>query len=546
MTSAVAGGQAARLLALGRAETFRVAMIAALPALALVLLVPTGGDVPAHLYRTLLVREGVYFWDNLWFAGQYPLVSYSLLYYLPAALVGNVPLVLASVVASAMLFTRVGTREWGAAALWPSRVFALLAIGPLFTGTYSYALGFTALLGTLAALQSGRTWLAVACAALTLGFSPLAFVFLVLVLAALLIVKRGLGSSAVYFALGLAVATLVEVAAMWLFPSEGRYPFRGIELLTVLFVSTLGAALALRARHGSLLAAFFGLWAGASLIVFLVPDPVGENLTRMRSFVFPLMLLAALLAGFRPRALAIAGLAAALAYNVVPYASAVPYRADTRPSEETFWAPAVAFLRSHATADYRVEVVPTYDHWEAYWIPREGFALARGWYRQLDLAENRVLYRNPLAPGGYRSWLRRMGVRYVLLPRTHLGQKGAGREAELLRSGRVGLRRVHVSADWRIWELPNATPILTGPAPAHLTAFRHERIAGEMSAPGLYKLRVKYMPYWRVQRGSLCLERTLDGMTRLRARRAGRFILVLDERPSAVLRSRFSASKSEC
>ena len=36
---------------------------------------PDGGDVPAHLYRTLLVHQNVYLWDNLWFAGQYPLVS---------------------------------------------------------------------------------------------------------------------------------------------------------------------------------------------------------------------------------------------------------------------------------------------------------------------------------------------------------------------------------------------------------------------------------------------------------------------------------------
>ena len=57
--------------------------------------------MPAHLYRTLLVRENVYLWDNLWFAGHYPLVSYSLLYYPVAAVVGNVTLVLGSVVASA-------------------------------------------------------------------------------------------------------------------------------------------------------------------------------------------------------------------------------------------------------------------------------------------------------------------------------------------------------------------------------------------------------------------------------------------------------------
>src|SRR5687767_10229975 len=77
------------LLALGRYEALRSMALAAVPAALLIALTPTGGDAAAHLYRTLLVREGVFVWDNLWFAGQYPLASYSLLYYLPAALVGN-------------------------------------------------------------------------------------------------------------------------------------------------------------------------------------------------------------------------------------------------------------------------------------------------------------------------------------------------------------------------------------------------------------------------------------------------------------------------
>ena len=64
----------------------------------LVALAPPTGDAPAHLYRTLLVEQGVYVWDNLWYGGHYPLASYSLLYYLPAALVGNLPLVFAAVV----------------------------------------------------------------------------------------------------------------------------------------------------------------------------------------------------------------------------------------------------------------------------------------------------------------------------------------------------------------------------------------------------------------------------------------------------------------
>ena len=79
----------------------------------LVVFAPESGDAPAHLYRTLLVREGVLVWDNLWYGGHYPLASYSLLYYLPAALVGNLPLVFAAVVLSAAFFAALVEREWG-------------------------------------------------------------------------------------------------------------------------------------------------------------------------------------------------------------------------------------------------------------------------------------------------------------------------------------------------------------------------------------------------------------------------------------------------
>src|SRR5262245_65758658 len=95
---------------------------------------PAPGDAAVHLYRTFLVRSGALVWDNFWYEGHYPLASYSLLYYLPAALVGNLPLVLAAAVASTILFASIARHEWGDAALWPSRVFAVCAAAPLFTG----------------------------------------------------------------------------------------------------------------------------------------------------------------------------------------------------------------------------------------------------------------------------------------------------------------------------------------------------------------------------------------------------------------------------
>src|SRR5215211_3014900 len=127
---------APRPLAVARAEVLVATLVALTTCAALVTLAPPGGDSAAHIYRTFLVREGVFSWDNLWFAGHYPFVSYSVLYYLPAAVLGNVPLVTVAVVVSAALFAAIAYDEWGATARWPVRAFAVATTLPLFTGTY--------------------------------------------------------------------------------------------------------------------------------------------------------------------------------------------------------------------------------------------------------------------------------------------------------------------------------------------------------------------------------------------------------------------------
>jgi hypothetical protein len=119
-----------------------------------------------------------------------------------------------------------------------------------------------------------------------------------------------------------------------------------------------------------------------------------------------------------------------------------------------------------------------------------------------------------------------MGVRFVLLPlNVEVNSFGAPDEARLLRSGRSGLVPVFESADSRVYELPNAVPLLSGPAPAKLLAFSHVRIEGHVAAAGTYTLRLRSMPYWEVTRGAVCLEPAPNSMTRLVARAAGTFVL---------------------
>ena len=514
---------------LGRAAASEVVLATTLSlavALPLALFGPSGGDEPAHLYRTELVRKGVLVWDGYWFAGHYPLASYSLLYYFPAALFGNLPLTVAAIVASAALFAALARDQWGRDAFWPTLCFAVVASGPLFTGTYPFALGLLTALGTLRSLQLGRIWIAAGCVALTLGFSPLAFLFLCLALVAIAVVRRRFDRPVIVLGLTVCAVGAFQAIALAAFSQDATYPFFRVgELVAVLCAGVIGTALSLQSPRARLLAAFFALWALAAVLAFFIPTPVGENISRLRGYLLPLILLAAILARFRPRWLTVLALGGALAYTFIPYVGAAPYRTDGRAAKASFWAPAVAFLRAHERPGYRVEVVPTGDHWEAYWMPHEGFPLARGWYRQIDYAENPLFYENPLEPSEYSAWLHSMAVDYVLLPSTQIGRAGEEREAQLLLSGRSGLRLLYSTPNWKIWEVPNATPMLTGPGEAQISRYGHDEIDGVTGAAGDYLLRVRFTDYWRVLEGSVCLAKAQNGMTVLRAEKPGAFRL---------------------
>ena len=492
---------------------------------------PAPGDAAVHLYRTLLVQRGDLLWDNFWYAGQYPLASYSLLYYLPAAVVGNAPLVFGAAVVSTLLFASIVKQEWGDASLWPARIFGVCAAAPLFTGLYSYSFGFMMMLGAVRALQVKRAGVAIVLAALTLGCSPLAFLFLCLLLLSGVVARRRVSSSTVQVGIALIAIAAFELFVLRLFPSRGVYPFHLVNLAAVLAVSIVGVLLARRAHNGGPILAFFALWGAASIAVSIIGSPVGDNWTRLNEFVFPLMVLTAALARFRPRGLVVVALAGALAYNITPYLLLIPYRLDGRPATARFWQPAIDYVKAHSAPGFRVEVVPTATHWESYWIPRAGIALARGFYRQTDIVDNPLFYKRRLDPTAYRLWLRAEAVDFVLLPSTELDPVGARREASLLRSGAAGLKVAFRDRNWTIYRLDKPTPLITGPGRARVSVFGHTRIGGLLSRPGRYLVRSHYMPFWEVS-GRVCLLPSPNGMTWLDASAAGTFSMTASPSPA--------------
>jgi hypothetical protein len=195
-----------------------------------------------------------------------------------------------------------------------------------------------------------------------------------------------------------------------------------------------------------------------------------------------------------------------------------------------YYQPLLRFLRQESRPPapgrprpqpFRIEIPFTRSHWEAYRVARY-FPLARGWERQLDVADNPLFYRGRLTATSYEAWLHLSAVRFVALPDAALDYS-AQTEAALIRHGLPYLRLVMRSAHWRVYAVADATPIAQGVA--RLVAMGPDWLTLDAAAPGATVLRVRFTPYWKLVRGSGCV--SPDGAyTRLTVRRPGPVRLV--------------------
>jgi len=495
---------------------------------------PPGTDLAAHAYqRTVFLEHGFTLWNNFWYAGRYSFISYSVLYYPLAALLGIRLLAVATIAAAALAFAVVLGREFGPAARWSSRTFAVVWAGIVLSAAFPFALGVAFALVALWAVQARRLWRFALTAALTLAASPLAFLLLTLVLGGIALGRRP--NRHVLTSAGLAIAVIgtAGVLLQRAFPGGGRYPFPVLELLGALAFCAIGLAITWTVERARVLRWIFVVYAAACVAAFIVPSELGGNIARLRFAALPIGVLLLTLRQWRPRSVGVVALGLALSWNLSPLvASYASGRADAA-AEPSYWAPAIGYLKQRLTSSYRVEAVATAGHWEAVYLPRAGIPIARGWFRQDDFPQNRVLY-GRLASDTYVRWLRRLGTRYVVLT-SAAPDYSARAEAALLRSGRSGLHAVLRTAQLTIYSVPSPRPLVTGPAPARVLTLSQENIRLALTRPGSYRLAIRYSPYW--QGNDACVARGKDGMTIVTTRRAGVVDLDFDVDAGGVIAS---------
>ena len=510
---------------------------------------PRTPDLAAQVYRVgLFGRVGFAVWDTHWYAGH-GVLGYSLIYPPLASLLGMRVLGALCVLASSVLFWRLVLAAYGeAAARWGAAWFALAALGDVWIGRLTFALGVSLALAAGVALLRRRWLWAGLLAALCAAASPVAGALLGL--AGLTVALERRSPRALLTLAAPAAAVVLAQAALF---GEGGYePYPLLSFVaTLLVVAAFAWALPPSAR---LLRIGAGVYLLACVACVAVHTPVGSNVERYGVLLAGPLLLCARLSeppGGAGRARGTgAGTGALARWRATPLAGALalcaiavwvvwgPVRetlavAGSEATSAAYYAPVerfVAGVEAASGSPVRVEVPLTRSHWEAALLA-PSVALARGWDKQMETRYEDVLLRPGLTEASYERWLREEAVAYVALPYVPLDPSSA-QEGRLIRAGLPYLREVFASAHWRIFRVLAPTPLASGPG--RLTSLGDDSFSLLARAPGRFVVRVRFTRYWTLTRGAGCVAPAPGGWTAVSVRAAG----------TAVIAARFSLSRA--
>jgi hypothetical protein len=493
---------------------------------------PRTPDLAAQVYRVGIFRQlGFAVWDARWYAGH-SLPGYSLLYPPLASLLGMRPLAALCVLASALLFERLARSAYGESARWGAAWFAVAALGDVWIGRLTFALGVSLALAAGLALARERRWWAAALAALCAAASPVAGVLLSLAGLSVALARRSPWT--LLTLAGPVAAVILPLAA--LFPEGGYEPYPILSFAaTVLVIAAFLWALPRGARVLRIGAYVYLLTCLACLAVH---SPMGSNVERYAVLLAgPLLLCARLAAsddGASPRgrlgpaaAVALCVTAVWVVWGPVRETLAV---AGSEATSAAYYTPVKRFLAEHTSGPVRIEVPLTRSHWEAALLAPT-VSLARGWEKQLETRFDGVLLAPGLTAASYDRWLHEQAVSYVALPDATLDPSSA-QEGRLIRAGLPYLREVFASAHWRIFRVLAPTPLASGPG--RLTSLGHDSFALRARAAGRFLVRVHFTRYFTLTQGSGCVAPAAGGWTAVSVRTPG----------TAVVTASFSLSRA--
>lgn len=465
-------------------------LLAVMLASAIVLSGRHGVDLAAHLYRVDLFRHsGWTLWDSQWYGGHWTL-NYSVIFPPIAAGLGLEATAVLCAACAAAAFDAIVVEHFGRSARVGSLIFGLVTVSQVAIGQLPFLLGEALALAAYLAASRRRFGPAWACAVAASLASPLAGAFLALAATALLVGawrRRRWWPPA-----GLVGAALAPIGALsLLFPGTGTMPFASLDFAVVIALLLAVDRFALGGEPG--LRTGVRLYLVAVVFCFVVPTPVGGDVTRLAECLGA-PLAAAGLWPARRRLLGLALIPFGLLQFGVPVTTLVTSGTD-QSTTAAYYRGLLAFVASHDRPAGRIEIVPTRLHSEAAYVA-PFVPIARGWERQLDIADNPIFYAaRPPTAAAYRAWLLDNGVRFIALPDSPLDYSATA-EARLVRSGAAGLVERWHDAHWRVFELPGSPGIVAGPA--RLVRVEGATVRLYATGPGAIVVRVRYDSGWSI------------------------------------------------
>ncbi|MFF5289170.1 hypothetical protein [Paractinoplanes globisporus] len=448
------------------------------------------GDLAAQYAWTSFVRHHPGAAYNLsWYGGIHP-ASYSVVSpYLMAWLGVRTTGVLActgSAALGAVLLTRAGIRRPLPVALW----WSVAVCCNLAAGRVTYLLGMVfALMAAIYVLKSRpQPALAAALGTVATLCSPVAGLFVEVLAAALFVVGRR--RHAYLVAAGPPV--VIGVTAL-LFPFSGVQPFHWYAALPTV-ATAIGVALLAPPAWRTVRAGAWVYALGVTLC-WVLPTPIGSNVERLALLAGAAILICVATLP-EPRGWKVlVNYACAAALAIWTVVQPVPGLVGTAPATATATVddarPLIDQLLALNAQRGRVEVVPLRTHWEAAGIAPY-VNLARGWNRQADVERNPLFYDGTLTAATYHQWLLTWSVGYIVLPATEPDSAGVA-EARLITAGQAWLPLVWEDANWRVYRVEGAYPLVS--APASVTYAGPATLTVHLPSAGSTIVRIAWSPW---------------------------------------------------
>ena len=468
-----------------------------------------GPDWPAQEFRAWTAAHyGLTAWTNFWYSGQ-ALPGYSLVYPAISSVLGAELTGVLAVAVTSLAAMRLAPESRRLVPPYGLSV-ALVLASDLLIGQVPFLLGAAAGSWALVCLRANRPRLAFVLAVACSVASPLAGVFLVLVIPTFAVIVGLRAALPLLGALaGVGASVIVDGAG-------GPFPFA--LLVAVWSLLFCIATFALTRRDERAVRVFIATFFVVSLLAYVIPNPIGGNIARLGQFV-ALPLIWHLVPRLRVRNIAVIALlvCSSAVWTAWPAISSIARGAADPSSSRTYYTGLLRFLSTQDPRKGRLEVVFTREHWESLFVA-QAFPIARGWERQTDLGVNNVLYHEALNAMSYHTWLDDNAVSLVALPDAPIDYAGQA-EQRLLRNPPTYLEPVWHDGHWQVWRVLHAQPLASGAAT--MRSLGPASFVLHFAAAGEAVVRIRDSELWSITSGKACVSTQHSGWIKVETRKAG-------------------------